>query len=103
MPKQSPSCDIENQDEYPWSFCLAFIEGVHDELSARYTEPFGFKAMSPEGLKHYQLKGATRGLQDDLAVDWTVSQTIKLLETMNTQEEAQHLRWLLRHAYQPGD
>ncbi|CAE7350375.1 unnamed protein product [Symbiodinium microadriaticum] len=92
VPKQSPSCDIENQDEYPWSFCLAFIEGVHDELSARYTEPFGFKAMSPEGLKHYQLKGATRGLQDDLAVDWTVSQTIKLLETMNTQEEAQHLR-----------
>ena len=28
--------DLENQDEYPWAFCLVFMEGVHDELTSRY-------------------------------------------------------------------
>ncbi|CAE7227472.1 unnamed protein product [Symbiodinium sp. CCMP2592] len=91
--------DIENQDEYPWAFCLVFMEGVHDELSARYSEPFGCRAMTLESLMHHQLKGATRGLQDGAAVDWAVTQTVQFLDTMDAGNEAQHLAWLLRHTY----
>ena len=49
------------------------MEGVHDELSAKHTKPFGVKSMSLERLMHHQLKGVTRGLQDDLTVEWAVS------------------------------
>ena len=86
--------DIEKQDEYPWAFCLVFMEGVHDELSACYTEPFDCKPLSVSTLVHHQLKGATRGRQDGAAVDWAVTQTVKFLDTVGSGNEAQHLAWL---------
>ena len=94
--------DIENQDERPWAFCLVFMEGVHDELTSRYSEPFGRKPLTVNSLVHHQLKGATRGLQDGAAVDWAVTQTVKFLDTMDTGNESQHLAWLLRHTYHTG-
>ena len=94
--------DLENQDEYPWAFCLVFMEGVHDDLTSRYSEPFGCKPLTVNSLVHHQLKGATRGLQDGAAVDWAVTQTVKFLDTMDTGNESQHLAWLLRHAYHTG-
>ena len=94
--------DIENQDEFPWAFCLVFLAAVHDELTSRCSEPFGCKPLSVNTLVHHQLKGATRGLQDGAAVDWAVTQTVKFLDTMDTGNESQHLAWLLRHAYHTG-
>ncbi|CAE7375548.1 unnamed protein product [Symbiodinium sp. CCMP2592] len=98
----SSHVDPENNDEYPWLFCLVFMEGVHDELSQLYTVPFGNKAETLESLMHHQLKGATRGLQDATAVDWAVTQCVKFLDSMDTGQEAQHFAWLLRHTYHTG-
>ncbi|CAE7038055.1 unnamed protein product [Symbiodinium sp. CCMP2592] len=86
--------DPENQDPYPWAFCLVFAEGVHDELSNCYCEPFGGRTVTLETLMPHQLRGATRGLQDGAAVDWAVSQMIliQFLETMDAGAEEQHLR-----------
>ncbi|CAE7806385.1 unnamed protein product [Symbiodinium sp. CCMP2592] len=98
----SSHLDPENNDDYPWLFCLVFMEGVHDELTQLYTVPFGNKAETLESLMYHQLRGATRGLEDSLAVDWAVTQCVKFLDTMDSGQEAQHLAWLRRHTYHTG-
>ncbi|CAE7232215.1 unnamed protein product [Symbiodinium sp. CCMP2592] len=95
--------DIEERDtEYPWSFCLVMAEGIHDELTSLYSAPFGAKPMNLENLMRHQLRGATRGLQQETAVAWAVSQCTKFLETMESGQEAEHFKWLLRHSHHTG-
>ncbi|CAE6967009.1 unnamed protein product [Symbiodinium sp. CCMP2592] len=94
--------DPENNDPYPWDFCLVFMEGVYDELVALYSEPFGARDLTLGTLMEHQLRGATKGLQDAAAVAWAAEQTVQFLETMDTHQELEHLKWLLRHAHHTG-
>ncbi|CAE7668538.1 unnamed protein product [Symbiodinium sp. CCMP2592] len=89
--------DEGEDEEYPWHLCLTMAEGAR-----LYTEPFGARPLSLDGLIKHQLQGATRGLQQQAAVDWAVHQCLTFLETMDTGQEKEHLAWLLRHTYHTG-
>ncbi|CAE6969390.1 unnamed protein product [Symbiodinium sp. CCMP2592] len=84
--------DPENNDPYPWDFCLVFMQGVYDEL----------RDLILGTLMEHQLRGSTKGLQDSAAEAWAADQTVQFLETMDTHQESEHLKWLLRHAHHTG-
>ncbi|CAE7177202.1 unnamed protein product [Symbiodinium necroappetens] len=63
---------------------------------------FDLLPRSLERLLHHQLQGATKGLQQQAAVNWAVAQCSAFLETMEAGKEKEHLVWLLRHAYHTG-
>ncbi|CAE7300353.1 unnamed protein product [Symbiodinium sp. CCMP2592] len=94
--------DEDEFSEYPWALCLVMAEGVYDELNSRYSEPFGSLPLNLDRLLEHQLRGATKGLQQDAAVQWAVSQCASFLEKMEAGEEKEHFKWLLRHAYHTG-
>ena len=94
--------DEDEFSEYPWALCLVMAEGIYDELNSLYSEPFGSLPLSLDRLLRHQLQGATKGLQQQAAVDWAVAQCTSFLETMEAGKEREHLVWLLRHAYHTG-
>ena len=94
--------DEDEFSEYPWALCLVMAEGIYDELNSLYSEPFGSLPRSLDRLLHHQLQGATKGLQQQTAVNWAVAQCSAFLETMEAGKEKEHLVWLLRHAYHTG-
>ena len=75
---------------------------VKSELQSTITKPVGTQGLSLEALLYSQLRGATRGLQQESAVRWAVEQTARFLQTMDAGQEQLHLRWLLRHVHHTG-
>ena len=55
-------------------------------------------SFSLEGLIYNQVRGSTKGFQDEGASWRCVEAAAKLLHSMNEGEEEAHLKWLLRHA-----
>ena len=90
------SFDTAAEAEYPWRFCVAYAKALRANLKAITPEPFGNFPRSLESLVYTQIRGATRGLQDEAHVNRVVRAVAYTLEKMNPGEEAIHLKSLMR-------
>ena len=76
---QDTDGDEDEDSEYPWQLCLVMAEGIYDELNSLYSEPFGSLPLNLDRLLKHQLQGATKGLQQEAAVNWAVDQCATFL------------------------
>eukprot|EP00438_Fugacium_kawagutii_P014986 Skav210164 [mRNA] locus=scaffold5301:42844:43734:- [translate_table: standard] len=83
--------------EYPWEWCKKYAGALKREFKKKMVTPLGNAARDFNNMIYSQIRGATRGLQDETYVMKVVVSVRQILETMNADEEQQHLRWLMRH------
>ena len=88
--------DTALEAEYPWRFCVAYSEALAAHLREITPSPVGVYPRSLESLVYSQVRGATRGLQDEKLVNRVVDTVLTTLVGMNEGEEQEHLTWLLR-------
>ena len=88
--------DTSEEAEYPWGFCLAYAEGLLRQLRETTPAPFGNFPVSLESLIYAQVRGATRGLQDERFVNHVVQAVTHTLGNMEAGQEVAHLYHLMR-------
>ena len=82
--------------EYPWAWCQSYARGLLLELRRRVPAPIGEKPRDHHSFIYAQVKGATRGFQDESLVQRVVHEVYKMTSTMETGQECSHLRWMSR-------
>ncbi len=89
--------DTAEEAEYPWEFCKCYAAAAKAEMLKLLPAPVGSAELSLQNQLFTQIRGATRGLQDEGFVKFVCDGVLKLLETMNSGQEEEHLRFLMRH------
>eukprot|EP00435_Cladocopium_sp_Y103_P041751 s2830_g11.t1 len=90
------SFDTALEAEYPWGFCVTYANALGAHLRSITPEPVGTYPRTLESLIYTQVRGATRGLQDEQHVIRVVSAVCHVLSNMTEQEEPNHMQWLMR-------
>ena len=88
--------DTSLEAEYPWPFCVAYANALKAHLVDLTPEPYGVLPRSLEALVYTQVRGATRGLQDEAHVSRIVQAVVHCLKGMDEGQEAAHLEALMR-------
>ena len=91
------SFDTSLEAEYPWGFCITYANalGAH-YLRAITPEPVGDFPRTLESLIYTQVRGATKGLQNEEHVQRVVAAVCHVLGNMTEGGEEEHLKWLVR-------
>ena len=82
--------------EYPWEWCQSYARGLVLEMKARVPAPIGERPRDHFSILYAQVKGATRGFQDEELVNRVVKEVQKMSETMERDQERPHLLWMAR-------
>lgn len=88
--------DTAQEAEYPWGFCLAYAQGLRAQLKELTPEPYGDYPVSLEALIYGQVRGATKGLQNEAYVNQVVAAVTHCLKGMHEGNEEAHLSSLMR-------
>lgn len=91
------SFDTSLEAEYPWGFCVTYAHALAAHLRAITPAPVGEYPYTLESLVYTQVRGATRGLQDEAHVNRVVAAVCHTLQEMTEGNEGTHLQWLLRN------
>eukprot|EP00435_Cladocopium_sp_Y103_P053881 s1018_g17.t1 len=87
------SFDTAMEAEYP---CVTYAHALAAHLRSITPEPVGTYPRTLQSLICTQVRGATRGLQDEQHVIRVVSAVCHVLSNMTENEEENHMRWLMR-------
>ena len=92
MTPQGYEFDTALEAEYPWGFCTAYAGALKMELHGHLPPPVGGSQADFGNLIYSQVRGATRGLQDEAFVMKVVKGVKDILNTMGKGEEEAHLK-----------
>ena len=88
--------DTADEAEYPWGFCVTYAAALAAELADVTPAPVGTAPVSLEGIIYTQVRGATKGLQNEQLVSKVTSRVAALAKEMDTGKEADHLHEMMR-------
>ena len=89
--------DTALEAEYPWGFCVAYAAALKQALHQRLPPPVGGLEPDFGNLIYSQVRGATRGLQNEDFVLKVVKGVKDILNTMGKGEEREHLKQMMRY------
>ena len=88
--------DTALEAEYPWGFCTTYAGALKVALHGNLPPPVGGFETDFGTLIYSQVRGATRGLQDEAFVAKVVRGVKDILNTMGKGEEESHLKDMMR-------
>ena len=88
--------DTSEEAEYPWSFCVTYANALRSSLLKTIPGPVGNGESSSLAIIYSQVRGATRGFQDEKFVREICQGVFQILLTMKQGQEAEHLKFLMR-------
>ena len=89
--------DTSEEAEYPWTFCVTYANALRGCLLANTPGPVGNQEASSAAIIYSQVRGATRGFQDEKFVRDICRGVVDVLQTMKKGKELEHLKLLMRH------
>ena len=88
--------DTAEEAEYPWAWCMAYAAALAADLKDVTPSPVGSCPVSLESIIYGQVRGATRGLQNEELVAKVTSRVAALSRGMVEGAESQHLHDMMR-------
>ena len=88
--------------EYPWAWCQSYARGLLMELKNKVPAPIGEMPRNHHSVIYSQVRGATRGFQDEGLVRRVVHDIFKMTTTMEKGNEVTHLEWMSRQGVLRG-
>ncbi len=88
--------DTSDESEYPWEWCRAYAAALSADLRDITPAPAGSYPVSLESIIYGQVRGATRGLQNEALVSKVTSRVAALAKDMTQGNEQEHLHDLMR-------
>lgn len=88
--------DTAEESEYPWGWCVTYAAALAAELRDITPAPVGSSPVSLESIIYAQVRGATRGLQNEELVAKVTSRVAALSKEMIEGKEEEHLHQMMR-------
>ena len=88
--------DTSEEAEYPWGFCVTYANALRGSLLRTIPGPVGNSQATSASIIYSQVRGATRGFQDEKFVREICQGVYQILHTMKRGKEHDHLKFLMR-------